>query len=81
MMADNIDWIAVEGAYRAGKASLRELGAKYGVTEGGIRKRAKKNGWLRDPEGTKRQMVRSAMAGGTQKGTQYAARTISEEAD
>jgi len=28
--------------------SLREIGAKHGITEGAIRKRAKKDGWTRD---------------------------------
>jgi hypothetical protein len=36
------DWEAIESAYRAGVLSLRDIGDKYGVTEGAIRKRAKK---------------------------------------
>lgn len=35
------DWEAIESAYRAGVLSLRDIGEKYGVTEGAIRKRAK----------------------------------------
>lgn len=35
------DWEAIESAYRAGVLSLRDIGDKYGVTEGAIRKRAK----------------------------------------
>jgi len=79
-MSKTVDWLAIEGAYRAGTKSLREIGAEYGVSEGAVRKRAKREAWLRDPEGTKRQMVRAALAGGTQKGTQYAERTIADEA-
>ncbi|MCZ5436528.1 hypothetical protein O5476_02785 [Escherichia coli] len=41
------DWEAIESAYRAGVLSLRDIGEKYGVTEGAIRKRAKKLGWVR----------------------------------
>ena len=41
------DWEAIESAYRAGFLSLRDIGEKYGVTEGAIRKRAKKLGWVR----------------------------------
>lgn len=41
------DWEAIETAYRAGVMSLREIGAQYGVTEGAIRKKAKKLGWVR----------------------------------
>lgn len=43
------DWERIEADYRAGLLSLREIGAKNGsVTEGAIRKRAKKLGWTRD---------------------------------
>lgn len=43
------DWERIEADYRAGLLSLREIGAKDGhVTEGAIRKRAKKLGWSRD---------------------------------
>ncbi|KXX64190.1 hypothetical protein [Marichromatium gracile] len=80
-MGKCVDWVAVEGAYRAGKDSLREIAGQHGISEGAIRKRAKKEGWLRDPGGTKRQIVRAAMAGGTREGTQYAARTIAEAAN
>lgn len=41
------DWGAIESAYQAGVMSLRDIGAQYGVTEGAIRKRAAKLGWLR----------------------------------
>lgn len=41
------DWEAIETAYRAGVMSLRELGALHGVTEGAIRKKAKKFEWVR----------------------------------
>lgn len=57
------DWEAIESAYRAGVLSLRDIGDKYGVTEGAIRKRAKKLGWVRN-SGTQ---VRK---NGTQSGTQ-----------
>ncbi len=43
------DWERIEGDYRAGVLSLREIAAKDGnVTEGAIRKRAKRDGWTRD---------------------------------
>ena len=41
------DWEAIESAYRAGVMSLREIGAQYGVSEGAIRKQAKKLDWVR----------------------------------
>ncbi|ECP0310143.1 hypothetical protein FX576_23440 [Salmonella enterica] len=56
------DWEAIETAYRAGIMSLRDIGALYGVTEGAIRKKAKKLEWVRK-DGTQ---VRK---NGTQKNT------------
>lgn len=80
-MRPSVDWIAIEGAFRAGKSSLREVANSHGITEGAIRKRAKQRGWLRDPEGAKRERVKALMAGaGTREGTQYAERTLDEEA-
>lgn len=43
------DWERVEADYRSGLLSLREIATKDGhVTEGAIRKKAKKLGWSRD---------------------------------
>lgn len=81
-MKSPADWIAIEGAFRAGKATLREIAGEHGITEGAIRKKAKQRGWLRDPEGAKRQRVKAIMAGaGTVDGTQYAERTLADEAN
>lgn len=75
------DWISIEGEFRAGRRSLREMASDHGITEGAIRKRAKAEGWIRDPAGTKREQVKAIMAGaGTHAGTQYAAETIAAEA-
>lgn len=63
------DWEAIETAYRAGVMSLRDIGAQYGVSEGAIRKKAKKLDWVRK--------------GGTQvrkSGTQKPSRTSSKPA-
>lgn len=48
MAEQDIDWLAVEADYRPNKLSLRAIGEKHGCTEGAIRKRAKKEGWVRD---------------------------------
>lgn len=78
------DWEAIESAYRAGVLVLRDIGEQYGVTEGAIRKRAKKFGWVRKAgtqvrkngtqTGTQKGKVRTtekpARSGGTQKSTQ-----------
>lgn len=47
----NIDWEAVWLDYRANILSLRDMGAKHGVSEGAIRKRAKAGSWERDLNG------------------------------
>lgn len=46
--AKHVDWEAVELQYRAGIRSLKDIGAEYGVSDAGIIKRAKRNGWARD---------------------------------
>ena len=76
-----VDWLAIEGEYRAGVKSVNSLAAEHGISEGAIRKRAKKEGWSRDPAGTKRQIVKAAMAGGTNSGTSIALRTIESAAE
>jgi hypothetical protein len=43
-----IDWEAVELHYRAGIRSLKDMGAEYGVSDAGILKRAKRDGWTRN---------------------------------
>ena len=42
------DWEAIESAYRAGVMSLREIASQNGISEGAIRKRAKRDEWSRD---------------------------------
>lgn len=42
------DWEAIERDYRAGLLSLREIANHHGITEGAIRKRAKRDMWARD---------------------------------
>lgn len=74
------DWEAIESAYRAGVLSLRDIGAQYGVTEGAIRKKAKKLEWVRKAgtqvrkNGTQKNITRTtkkpASTGATEKRTQ-----------
>lgn len=42
------DWERIESDYRAGVKSLREIAGEHGLTDGAIRKRAKRDGWSRD---------------------------------
>lgn len=46
-----IDWERIELDYRAGILTLREMATSGGVTEGAIRKRAKRDDWTRDLAG------------------------------
>ncbi|WP_175952862.1 hypothetical protein [Burkholderia sp. BCC0405] len=68
------DWERIEADYRAGVLSLREIAASQGVTEGAIRKRAKRDDWARDLAGkvrakadelVRRELVRSAVRTGS----------------
>ncbi|WP_227732315.1 hypothetical protein [Yersinia proxima] len=47
-MAKPADWEAIESAYRAGLMSLREIASQHNISEGAIRKRAKRDEWSRD---------------------------------
>lgn len=42
------DWERIEASFRAGAMSLREIAAEHGLSEGAIRKRAKRDSWERD---------------------------------
>lgn len=42
------DWALIEADFRAGLKSLRYMASEQGITEGAIRKRAKKDDWTRD---------------------------------
>lgn len=42
------DWDKIELDYRAGIKSLRQIGTEHGISEGAIRKRAKRDEWTRD---------------------------------
>ncbi len=42
------DWERIEADYRAGLLSVREIASSQGITEGAVRKRAKRDDWVRD---------------------------------
>ena len=42
------DWEAIEGHYRAGVLSIREIAKQAGITDAAIRQKAKANNWERD---------------------------------
>lgn len=43
-----VDWERIEAEYRAGAKSTREMAAEHKISEGAIRKRAKRDDWTRD---------------------------------
>lgn len=43
-----VDWSGVEPHYRAGIRALKDIGSEFGVSDAGIIKHARKNGWTRD---------------------------------
>ncbi|MFS1538546.1 MAG: hypothetical protein ACL7BU_07420 [Candidatus Phlomobacter fragariae] len=67
-MAKKSDWEAIESAYRAGSLSVRAIADKHGVTEGAIRKRAKKNGWLRNLTEKVREATRTKLVHNEERG-------------
>ncbi len=60
---DAIDWLAIEGAYRAGQKSVRSIAEEHGIPETSLRRKAKKEGWTRDPAGSQREKVKAHFAG------------------
>lgn len=65
------DWEAIDREYRAGQLSVSEIARQYGVSEGAIRKRAKRDGWTRPLAKAVRETVREKLvrADGTSSGT------------
>ena len=76
-----VDWLAIEGEYRAGKKSVRAIAAEYDVSDKAIRNHAKKYGWERDPAGQQRERVKAHFAGSPQSSPQCGVRTIEAAAD
>lgn len=81
------DWEAIERAYRAGSLSVRAIAESNDLTEGAVRKRAKKEGWSRDLAGqvktaARDKLVRKAVRTvGTQESVRTDAEIIEEASD
>lgn len=82
-MAQRHDWESIEAAYSAGVKSIRAIADEYGVTEGAIRKRAKRDGWHRDLSHSVRSAVKSKLVrtSGTQSDVRTDADIIDEASD
>lgn len=77
---DAIDWLAIEGAYRAGQKSVRAIAEEHGIPETSLRRKAKKEGWTRDPAGSQREKVKAHFAGVAHEVAQHSVRQIEEAA-
>ncbi|GAB3484365.1 hypothetical protein [Azotobacter salinestris] len=61
MAAKQLDWEAIERAYRAGQLSVRAIAAQHGINEKSIRNRAAAGGWQRDLADQVRKEVRNKL--------------------
>lgn len=73
------DWIAIETEFRGTATPVLQIAKEHGVTEGAIRARAKKHGWVRDSGKLKRALVGSKLDGVTKSSTNYEVRNLIEE--
>lgn len=71
-----VDWAAIEVEYRSGVRALRVIAVAHGTKESTIRTRAQKYGWVRDVAGTKREIVKAAMAGSAHDSAQTSAHEV-----
>lgn len=55
------DWDAIYAEFRLDLYSNRELAGRHGISEAGIRKKAKKEGWCKDLSGRVKEAVRAKM--------------------
>ena len=55
------DWESVKNEFRAGQLSNSEIARQHGISEGTIRKRAKKEGWKKDLRQRVKQAVRTEL--------------------
>lgn len=65
MSSRNINWQAIETEYISTNRPVLQIANDYGVTEGAIRARAKKQGWVRNILPVKRAKVAQRIAGVT----------------
>lgn len=64
-----VDWASIEAAYRGGTEAILSIANRHDITEAAIRKMATKRGWVRDPEGLKREKVKALVNASSHEGT------------
>jgi len=74
-----IDWLTIETEYRGTTTSINKMALNHGISDGAIRKQAKKNGWIRDSGELRRSLVKDKLDGITRDSTGYAVRTLIEQ--
>lgn len=74
-----IEWDKVELHYRAGIRSLRDIGKEFGVSDAGIIKRAKRDGWTRDLTARIRQKAEDKVSAAAVRKLVSAEQKVSEE--
>lgn len=57
-----VDWSSIERLYRDGMLSIRAIADQHEVTEGAIRKEAKRQGWVRSDASRVQQLARQIAA-------------------
>jgi hypothetical protein len=62
-VSKSIDWVSIEGEYRAGVKPITAIATAHGISHTAINKRAKARGWARDPAAAKRKMVEAHFSG------------------
>lgn len=73
------DWNAIKSEYLAGIVSIRKIGILYGISETAIRKKAKAEGWVRNPASAKAKRVAEKLATDL-KSAEGVAKTIIDDA-
>jgi hypothetical protein len=76
----NVDWAGIEVEYCTTERPVLQIANEFGVTEGGIRARAKKYGWVRNMAAQKRAEVERRLNGITKYESKEQIRTALENA-
>ena len=78
-MAAKADWQSIENEYISTNRPVLQIANEYGVSEGAIRARAKKHGWIRDILPVKRAKVAQRLSGITNDATKNDIRNAIEK--
>ena len=76
--AEDADWEGIEREYRAGQLSNVAIAKEFGITEGAIRKRAKRDKWKKDLTERVKQAVRDELVRDAVRETEIRTREASD---